>query len=104
MTSYLWDITLAGAYLTGNGVPKDAVQAAKWMQLAAAHGDAETECNLAILYQKGTGLPQSYEDARAWFQMAAEQGFVTSSTISVRCMGTGKEQPRTLWKPTSGFR
>jgi TPR repeat protein len=66
------------------------------MQLAAAHGDAETECNLAILYQKGTGLPQSYEDARAWFQMAAEQGFVTAQHNLGALYGNGQGTTKNL--------
>jgi TPR repeat protein len=81
---------LAGAYLTGNGVPKDVEQAAKWMRLAAEHGDAEEECNFAILLQTGTGVPQNFADAILWYQKAAEQGHLKAQSNLGALYGNGQ--------------
>lgn len=60
------------------------------MQLAAAHGNAEAECNLAILYQAGIGVPQSYKDALSWYQKAAEQGYAKAQQNLGALYGNGQ--------------
>jgi uncharacterized protein len=60
------------------------------MQLAAAHGNAEAECNLAILYQAGIGVPQSFQDALTWYQKAAEQGYAKAQHNLGALYGNGQ--------------
>ena len=38
---------------TGEGVPKDAVQAAAWFRKAADQGDASAQSNLGVMYEIG---------------------------------------------------
>src|ERR1019366_9993445 len=68
------------------------------MQLAAAHGKAEAECNLAILYQTGTGLPQSFNDALVWYGKAAEQGFAKAQHNLGALYGDGHGTPKDFVK------
>jgi TPR repeat protein len=67
---------LAKRYQSGDGVPKDAVEASKWMQKAAGNstpssrvGDAIYE--LALMYEKGDGVPQDVSEAHRLFLEAA---------------------------------
>lgn len=65
------------------------------MQLAAAHGDAESECDLAIVYIAGRGLPQSYEKALVWFENSAEQDYAKAQfnlgSLYANGQGTSKD-------------
>lgn len=61
-------------YYEGNGVPKDAVQAARWYALAAAQGYRQAQNNLGTLYNAGEGVPKDRAAAMMWFTRAAEQG------------------------------
>ena len=78
-------IDLGNMYYFGrDSVPKDYLQAAKWLRLAAEQGAAEkgdaeqrvaeARYNLGILYVTGEGVAQDYAEAAKWFRMAAEQG------------------------------
>ena len=71
---------LAKRYQTGIGVPKDAVEAFKWMQKAAQNdkqssliGDA-IYC-LAVMYEKGEGVTQDLAQAHNLFIEAAGPTF-----------------------------
>jgi TPR repeat protein len=44
-------------YETGQGVPKDAVEAVKWWKLAEKQGYPSAEFNLDIMYFNGEGVP-----------------------------------------------
>ena len=43
---------------TGEGVPKDAVQAVAWYRKAAEQGHADAQSNLGWLYATGEGVPK----------------------------------------------
>ena len=45
-------------YNTGQGVPQDDKQAAKWWRLAADQGDGKAQYYLGAMYAKGRGVPQ----------------------------------------------
>jgi uncharacterized protein len=67
---------LAKRYQTGDGVPKDATQAFKWMQTAAQNGVASSEAGEAmyqvgLMYEKGDGTTQDEAQAYAFFLDAA---------------------------------
>jgi TPR repeat protein len=65
---------LGHAYQTGQGGRQDYAEAARWYRLAAAQGDAASQCNLGVLYQNGQGVPRDYVEAAKWFHSAAVQG------------------------------
>ena len=60
-------------YTFGEGVPRDDVEAAKWLRLAAEQGRAAAQHNLGFQYQQGLGVPQDYIEAHKWFNLAASQ-------------------------------
>ena len=47
-------------YDTGNGVPKDAVQAVSWYRKAAEQGYASAQNNLGLMYYTGNGVPKDF--------------------------------------------
>ena len=61
-------------YLSGQGVPEDPKEAAKWFRKAAEQGDADAQYWLGTVYEEGSGVPQDFEQAVEWFKKAAEQG------------------------------
>jgi TPR repeat protein len=72
---------LAQAYLGymhihGDGVPRDAVQAAGWFSRAASQGNADAQFNLGAIYYNGDGLQKDAEQAVNWWRKAADQGIV----------------------------
>lgn len=67
-------IELASAYLSGNGVPQDAAEAARWYLKAAESGDAGAENEIGYFYQFGIGVPRDAARAMHWFQLASAAG------------------------------
>jgi TPR repeat protein len=63
------------AYDLGQGVPRDALAAAKWYGSAAAQDHAPAQNNLALLYARGDGVTQSPQLAAFWFGRAADGGY-----------------------------
>ena len=61
-------------YATGEGVPKDAVQAVSWYRKAAEQGHASAQGNLGAMYSRGEGVPKDYVTAYMWRNLAAAQG------------------------------
>jgi TPR repeat protein len=61
-------------YYSGDGLPKDFVQAAGWWQKAAAAGDDQAQVLLAVLLFKGEGVKQDRAQALRWWQTAAVGG------------------------------
>src|ERR1035437_670073 len=50
-------LNVGGAYLIGDGVPQDYVQAAVWFRKAAEQGRADAQYYLGGLYREGHGFP-----------------------------------------------
>ena len=63
---------LGDTYATGDGVPKDAVEAVKWYRLAAEQGYAAAHYTLGVMYDNGDGVPKDQTEAVKWFRKAAE--------------------------------
>jgi TPR repeat protein/serine/threonine protein kinase len=61
-------------YLDGRGVPKNAAEALKWLQLATDHDDAEAETALGTMYFDGWGVEKDYYRAMLLHRKAADQG------------------------------
>jgi len=61
-------------YATGEGVPQNHAEAARWYRLAADQGLSAAQYNLGLMYRKGLGVPQDYAEAMRWYGLAADQG------------------------------
>jgi uncharacterized protein len=64
---------------TGDKLPKDVEQAAKWIQLAAATGNTEGMFELGRFYRDGLGLAQDSVRAYVWFSRAAAAKHLTAA-------------------------
>jgi uncharacterized protein len=67
---------LATMYSTGEGVPRDYAEAAKWYRLVADKGYAQAQSSLGFIYQSGEGVPRNDAEAAKWFRLAADRGDV----------------------------
>src|SRR5437667_1616860 len=65
---------LGRRYYTGDGTPKDLVEAVKWVRKAADHGLAIAQGALGAHYFYGEGVPKDNTEAVKWYRKAAEQG------------------------------
>ena len=54
------------AYLKGNGVAKDQVEAVKWWRKAAEQGHVLAQRRLGRAFQAGCGVKQNLEEATHW--------------------------------------
>lgn len=61
-------------YATGNGVKRNATEAAAWYSKAAQQGHVAAQYNLGYSYYNAKGVPQDYEQAFKWYRTAALQG------------------------------
>jgi TPR repeat protein len=59
----------------GTNVPRDVVEAHKWLQLAAAMEDPEGLCLLANCFLEGTGVPKNISTAIGLFERAQRTGY-----------------------------
>lgn len=65
---------LGKLYLAGDGVPKNAEQAAKYLTASAELGNQYAQYALGKLYLMGRDIPRDEEAARKWLTASAEQG------------------------------
>ena len=61
-------------YVTGEGVPQDYREAAKWSRLAADQGNAVAQASLGARYHTGEGVIQDNREAFIWASLAAVNG------------------------------
>ncbi len=61
-------------YYSGQGVPVDYAQAAKWFEAAAKQRDTMAQYNLACLYYHGLGVEKDINNACFWLQEAIQHG------------------------------
>lgn len=57
------ELNLARMYSTGHGVPRDDVEAAKWLRRAADQGCVVAQTVLAAMYIAGRGVVKSDTEA-----------------------------------------
>lgn len=69
------ELKLAGDYMAGRGVAKDASTAAHWYRTAADQGDPAAQNELGFLYLTGVGVQADDTEAFKWFARAAGSGF-----------------------------
>jgi len=60
-------------YYSGEGVPEDYTEAAKWFRKAAEQGHAEAQYNLGVMYDSGDGVPKDDVEAYAWLSLSVTQ-------------------------------
>ena len=65
---------LGAMYDSGDGVPGDAAEAAKWYHQAADQGHVNAQFNLGVMYAHGEGVTENAAEAATWYRKAAEQG------------------------------
>ena len=66
--------SLGAAYLNGEGIPEDKVEAMRWFRMAAEQGSAEAQYSLGLGYLNGEGVPEDKAEGVRWWLQAAEQG------------------------------
>lgn len=73
---------LASLFLLGrDGVDKDEVRAAEWMEKAAKQGLVDAQVVIGAMYDRGMGVVNDRDKATAWYEKAAAQGHTTSLAI-----------------------
>ena len=65
-------------YGSGEDVPQDYTEAARWYRMAAEQGYAGAQANLGAMYFAGRGVPKDVVEAARLFRLAAEQGDATA--------------------------
>jgi TPR repeat protein len=68
-------------YFTGQGVPKDLAEAAKWFREAAEKGFAASQYMLGITFLVSEDAPKDYAEAAKWFRLASEQGYTDAQAM-----------------------
>lgn len=63
--------SLGDLYYNGQGLPRDAAQAASWYRRGAEQGLASAQFNLGLMYSAGIGVLQDYVEAYKWLNLAA---------------------------------
>ena len=81
---------LGQCYDWGDGVPKDAFEAAKWYRKAADQGLPDAQCHLGFLYGIGAGVAKDEVESVKWIRKAAEQGNVVGQNLLALCYHDGK--------------
>ena len=65
-------------YWSGQGVPLDYAEAARWYRLSANQGHAVGQYNLGVIYQYGQGVATNYAEAARLYRLSAEQGVASA--------------------------
>lgn len=78
----LAEAKLASAYLLGrDGLEKNEMKAAEWMEKAAKQGLVDAQVVMGALYDRGMGVPNDRDKATQWYEKAAAKGHTTSIAI-----------------------
>jgi uncharacterized protein len=95
-------------YESGDGAPKNDVEAVKWFRRAAEQGLANAQGMLGIMYAKAEGVPRNYVLAYMWLDLAAKgrQGAAQFRDAVAERMSPGDiaraQRLAHDWKPTRG--
>jgi TPR repeat protein len=73
-------VSLAGAYGSGDGVERDYNNAAKWYLRAANQGYFVAQYSLAMMLEQGQGVPQDQVLAYMWYNLAASHAAPRTET------------------------
>jgi hypothetical protein len=78
------------AYNSGDGVPRDDTEAAKWLLKAAEQGDSLAQRLTGLHYYNGKGVTQDWAEAVKWFRKSAEQGDGIAQQLLGECYEKGR--------------
>lgn len=98
------ELTLGLDYVNGTGVAKDATQAARWLQLAAEHGDPVGQYWYGTLFERGLGVKMDPAQAFRWYQAAAIQGNRHAIYNVAIAYAVGRGSARDITKAADWFR
>ena len=65
-------------YYSGDGVPRDLTESARWFRLSAEQGYGAAQHNLGNAYKHGRGVPLDDAEAARWWRLAAEQDYAAA--------------------------
>jgi hypothetical protein len=77
-------VLLARLYSTGQGVPQNYYEAAKWFYRAADQGNGGAQYALGMLYNKGEGVRRDYVLSYMWLNLSAAQAVGDDRDFKVR--------------------
>ncbi len=88
---------LGRLYLNGRGAPKDAIQAARWLQLAANKGEHRAQALLGGMLFKGQEVSRKAALGLFWLIVAkdsagADEGWITDTYKSAFAQATDEER------------
>lgn len=92
-------VELGMRFLDGNGMPRDQVQAANWIRMAADQGFAEGQRLMGMMYLQGIGVQQDPSQALMWTKMAALQG----DQLAMNALGVLHQKKHELKKAEDWF-
>lgn len=96
-------VRLGSLYQKGEGVSRDATQAAALYTRAAAAGNAEAQFNLGNMYLLGEGVPQDDDWAFTYYRQAAAQGHeLAGKNVSEFYRAAGMQPPAFPALPAGG--
>jgi hypothetical protein len=87
-------LQLGHLYESGEGVPKDYAEAAKWYRKAAEQGNAEPQLYLGCSYATGRGVPKDSAEHLKWIRKAAQQGLADAQVQLGLLYEIGQEVPK----------
>ena len=85
---------LAVLYGSGESVPQDWAEAARWLRRAADQGHAPAQSALGLVYREGLGVLQDDAEAEQWCRRAAEQGDASGQFLLANLYATGRGVPQ----------
>lgn len=85
---------LASLYETGDGVPQDLAESARWYRRCADQGSATGQRNVGFAYVRGDVVQRDLAEAARWFRKAADQGDRLSQAYLASAYRTGRGVPR----------
>jgi TPR repeat protein len=75
---------------------KDETEGEKWLEQAAAHGDFEAQCKLAIRLMQGIDVAKNPSQAVKWWRWAAEHGYPQAQNDLGYAIETGDSEKADL--------
>ncbi len=81
---------LAVLYGSGDSVPQDWAEAARWLRLAADQEHAPGQSALGLVYREGLGVPQDDAEAVRWLRRGANQGHPSGQFLLASMYANGQ--------------
>ena len=97
-------LELGNRHFNGEGVPRDAREAAQWYRMAAEQGHASAQNNLGVMYKTGEGVPKDARQAVQWYRKAAEQGHAWAQDNLGTMYETGEGVPKDARQAVQWYR